>query len=295
MNLQIVSIEKLRTSLAYLRSQVPPRHFHLEQLPIRVVRCPDDDGYFEVVDGFKRLRGAVENGEKEIGVVIEDATGPQVKALMLHANALERTLSPMDESRVLVSMVEDDDLTIAQAARMLRRKRPWASKRYSLAKRLSLSLHKEVDAGRLPVSVAYALTALNDKQEQEKIAHTIFSAGLSATNALAMVSTYRVLEEASQKQALLHDPLGTLDELSQSSRKSSPVLSSIACRIKERYRCLHEGLDRFLKERSPEAVSVGEARLLEAERKMLVAKIISCADKLRYCQDYVFETTGATI
>ncbi len=129
MSLQMIPLEDVRTSLAYLRSKVPPRYFHLKQLPIRVVCSAQEAGCFEVVDGFKRLKAIEDSDVKEIGVVVEDVQGAQAKALLLHANAQERTLTPMDEGRVVVSLVDEDGLTITQTARLLHRKRPWASKR----------------------------------------------------------------------------------------------------------------------------------------------------------------------
>ena len=106
------------------------------------------------------------------------------------------------------------------------------------------------------------------------------TAGLSATNAQALIATYRALNNDSQRRALLQDPLGTLQELRQANTLTSPVLSSVTCRRRERYRRLQELLDEFLNEEQPGAITTSEARLLHAERKMLTSKIIYCAQTL---------------
>lgn len=275
MRVTLIPLGRLRTSLEHLRSQVGSCHFHLQQLPIRVVRSVVEVRDFEVVDGFKRLRWAAENGVKKIEAVIEDAVGPEAKVLMIRANASQKTLRPLDEARVIVSLIEQDGFSIAKASRLLRRGRPWASKRYALLKRLAMPLLKPVDEGRLALSVAHALTVLG-RQEQLDLARVSMAAGLSANDSLTLISTYRALSDESERRALLKDPIGALQEFRQKSNLNSPILSPSACRIRERYHRLRELLDDFVDEDAA-AFSPGEARLLEAERQTLAARIISCA------------------
>ena len=276
---EVVTIEKLHRSWAGLRSQVPVVDDRLAQMPIRVVPSEKEAGCFEVVDGFKRLRAAREAGIRQLPVVVEDARGPQAKGLLLRANAPRRTLSPMDEARGVKSLVDEDGLTLTAAAKLLGKKRPWTSKRYALAQRLARPLEKAVDEGRLSLTVAYALTGFV-KDQPLPLAHAMFQAGLSAANALALLSTYRALETDAQCQALLRDPLGTLDELSQARPETVLALSSPAARKLERYRQLSKLLDEFRADVLPGNISPAEARLLEAERKVIQAKIISAAQAL---------------
>lgn len=276
--LEIVPMEKFRTTLASLRSQVPTRTNGLSELPIRVVPSRKEPGCFEVVDGFKRLQAARDSGIEKLTVVVEDAEGPEAKALLLRANASAKTLTPMDEARVVASLVNEDTLTIRAAAKLLKRRQPWASKRYALARKLPLELHRSVDEGRLPVSVAYGLTAFR-KRQQIEIARVILKVGLSATNSMAVLATYRSLEDEPQRRRLLRDPLGTLQEFSQ-ARPPSLALSSVASRKLGCYRELSGLLEQFSLEPLPETISPAERRLLVAERSLLQAKIICFAQVL---------------
>lgn len=278
MSVELILIERLRTSLADLRSQVGSCHFHLRQMPIRVVPSEQEKEVFEVVDGFKRLRNATESGAKQIEAVIEDVSGPQSKALMIRANANQKTLRPLDEARVIVSLVDQDGLTMAKASRLLGRGRPWASKRYALIKRMAKPLLKPVDEGRLSLSVAHALTVL-DRQEQLDVARVCMCAGLSSADSIMLLSTYRALSSESDRRALLKDPIGGLQDMRRGSRRCSPVLSPPACRLRERYERLRELLDDFV-DGATAVYASAEARLLEAERRSLVTKIISCARML---------------
>ena len=274
---QVVKISNIRTSLSPLRSPSIVRLVSLSSLPIRVVNCEGEPGNYEVVDGFKRLRFAKDQGMEEIDVVVEQAQGAEAKALLVRSNASQNTLTPLDEARVIRSLLEEDRLSLSACARVLRRKKSWASKRYALVKRLCPSLHNAVDERRLPVSLAYALTVLR-KEEQVKIGQVILQSGLSHTNGQALLSTYRALSEEEQRKALLKDPLGTLEEIARENGKSCLGISSLA----RRRQACHQEIIRLLEEfMDPlEGISQAESRLLEAERKRVVARIVSCAKSI---------------
>ena len=278
--IQVVAIDQLQMSWASLRSQVAPPDDGMAPLPIRVVPSEKKPDAFEVVDGFKRVRAAREAGFREVSVVVEDARGPAAKALLLRANAPRRTLTPMDEARVLQSLLNEDGLTLTAAAKLLGKTRSWASKRHALVRDLTPSLQKAVDEARLPLSVAYPLCGFIEEQQLE-LGNAILRAGLSATNATALLSTYRSLETDPERQALLGDPLGVLHELSQARPEAALAFSSPTARKLDRYRRLSELLEEVQSDSLPQNILPGEARLLEAERKLLQAKIIACAQALR--------------
>jgi ParB-like chromosome segregation protein Spo0J len=70
-----------------------------------------EEGAYELLDGFKRLerwRGA---GAARVPVVIESLSNPlDAKTALLAANAPRRTLSILDEARVVASLRHDDGL-----------------------------------------------------------------------------------------------------------------------------------------------------------------------------------------
>jgi ParB-like chromosome segregation protein Spo0J len=81
-------------------------------LPLRVAAV--EDGTYEVLDGFTRLARWTRDGHPHVPVVVEDAPGVVRKTRLLEANAPRRTLSPMDEARVVRSLAEDDRFTPTQ-------------------------------------------------------------------------------------------------------------------------------------------------------------------------------------
>ena len=140
-------IDRLATTLAPLRGPRTDPASALAPLPLRV--APAGDGTYEVLDGFKRLAHWTRDGHTHVPVVVEDAAGVVAKARLLDANAPRRTLSPMDEARVVRSLADDDHLTPAHIATLLGRGRAWVDRRLTLGRRLAPDLAGHVDDGRL--------------------------------------------------------------------------------------------------------------------------------------------------
>jgi ParB-like chromosome segregation protein Spo0J len=152
-----VPIDRLATTLAPLRGPRTDLASPLAPLPLRV--APTDAGTYEVLDGFKRLAHWTRAGHRQVPVVVEDATGIVAKARLLEANAPRRTLSPMDEARVVRSLADDDHLTPTQIAKLLGRGRGWVDRRLTLGRRLAPDVEAHVDAGRLSATTATAPAA----------------------------------------------------------------------------------------------------------------------------------------
>ncbi len=158
------------TTLAPLRGPRTDPTSTLAPLPLRV--APASEGTYEVLDGFKRLARWAGDGHTHVPVVVEDAVGVVGKARLLEANAPRRTLSPMDEARVVRSLADDDHLAPAQIAKLLGRGRGWVDRRLTLGRRLAPDVVRHVDAGRLSATTASTLTTL-PRSDQPRVADAI--------------------------------------------------------------------------------------------------------------------------
>src|SRR5438128_1350372 len=135
-------VEHLATTLAPLRGPRTDPASSLAPLPLRV--AARNDGTYEVLDGFKRLASWTHDGHTHVPVVVEDALGVVRKARLLEANAPRRTLSPMDEARVVRSLADEDHLTPTQIAKLLGRGRGWVDRRLMLGRRLTPAVAEQV-------------------------------------------------------------------------------------------------------------------------------------------------------
>ncbi|MFQ5829528.1 MAG: hypothetical protein ACE5JD_10290 [Candidatus Methylomirabilia bacterium] len=113
--------DHLGTTLAPLRAPRTDPASPPAPLPLRVAAA--GNGTYQVLDGFKRLARWTHDGHTHVPVVVEEAPGVVRKARLLEANAPRRTVSPMDEARVVRSLADDDYLTPAQIVKLLGRGR----------------------------------------------------------------------------------------------------------------------------------------------------------------------------
>ena len=173
-------VARLATTLAPLRGPRTDAASALAPLPLRVAAT--GDGTYEVLDGFKRLATWTRAGHTHVPVVVEDAPGVVGKARLLEANAPRRTLSPMDEARVVRALADDDQLSPAQIAKLLGRGRGWVDRRLTLGRRLAPAVAGHVDAGRLSATTATTLAAVS-RGDQPRLADAILRHGLRTREA----------------------------------------------------------------------------------------------------------------
>jgi hypothetical protein len=160
-----LSVDQLRTSYAALRGGTPRQKIsQAAELPLRVV--PTDQGGYQVIDGFKRLARWRELGLELVPVVIErPASTEDHKRLLLEVNAPPRTLTALDEARVVCSLIDEDGKTEAQVARVLSRKKAWVARRVDIGRRLSPAAEQKLAEAQIGPSLAHALCSLEQKDQ----------------------------------------------------------------------------------------------------------------------------------
>jgi len=90
--------------------RLPARPLVMAEMPLRVAEVTR--GRYEVIDGHKRLAAWKAQGHTQVPVVVEPvASVVDHKRRLLAANAPPRTLTALDEARVVASLVEDDKLS----------------------------------------------------------------------------------------------------------------------------------------------------------------------------------------
>ncbi len=199
-------IAHLATTLAPLRGPRTDPASPLAPLPVRV--AANEDGTYEVLDGFKRVARWIAAGHTHVPAVVEEAPGVVRKARLLEANAPRRTLSAMDEARVVRSLADDDQLTATQIGKLLGRGRGWVDRRLMLERRLAAVLAPHVDDGRLSATTAHTLAAF-PRAEQPRLAEAITRHGLRTREADVFLTAWRVAgDDSPTREALLRDPRG---------------------------------------------------------------------------------------
>ena len=152
-----LSAERLRTTYACLRPGAPQRTAeHTAQLPIRVV--PTDNGSYEVIDGFKRLNAWRQQAHKLIPVVLEPpCSSTEHKRLLLLANCPPRTITALDEARVVCSLMSQERMSLKGIARQLRHKPQWVARRVDIATHLSPTAQNCLSRAAIGPTLAHSL------------------------------------------------------------------------------------------------------------------------------------------
>lgn len=138
-NLLFLPVDVIDTTWSSLRSgPVSVKASDFRDMPIRVVSA---DGRYEVIDDFKRLDRWKQAGVKQVPALVECCSdGLSPKLLLLAANSPKRTITALDEARVVNSLIEVDGLAARAVANMLGRRKEWVIGRRSLL-RLSSRAH----------------------------------------------------------------------------------------------------------------------------------------------------------
>jgi hypothetical protein len=208
--------------------------------------------------------------------MLETVSGLEQKVALLEANRPPRTLTPMDEARVVQSLRNAEGLGPRGIAHVLGRKAPWVTTRLLMAERLSEGVVRLVDIGEVGVTLAHALCAL-DKSAQDAVCETIAAHGLKRQEALALVSAYRTLEHQDERRALLSAPL---DSVRPSNRTATDV-SALCSRLEEKLSLVRDALEAVGNFLIPEeGLTSPERRRLEAEHRKVIHQLFTTAQAL---------------
>jgi hypothetical protein len=177
-------------------------------------------------------------GLAHVPVLVErPRSAAEQKVALLAANRPPRTLSPMDEARVVWALRHEEKLGPATVGKACGRKRRWVARRLTLAEHLAPALQQRLDAGQLGVTLAHALCAWS-AAEQTALVDAVDRHRLTGAEALALLSAYRVAESPTERRAVMETPLLVVRP---AARSASP-LGALATRLEARLDQVREAL-----------------------------------------------------
>ncbi len=158
-----------------------------------IVVRPVADGRYEIIAGERRWRAAQIAGLQEVPAVVRDVPDSAAVAMALIENIQRENLNPLEEARALERLLDEFDMTHAQAAEAVGRSRAAVS---NLLRLLDLEddVKTLVERRELEMGHARALLGL-DGRRQVDAARRVVSKGLSVRETERLVK--RVQAEAS--------------------------------------------------------------------------------------------------
>ena len=158
----------------------------VQPIVARPVKAADGSAVrYEIIAGERRWRAAQLAGLEEIPAVVRDVEDDAAIAMALIENIQRENLNPLEEANALNRLIDEFDLTHAEAAEAVGRSRASVS---NLLRLLDLSdkVKPLLETRELEMGHARALLALTDGQKQFDAAREVVRKGLSvrATEAL---------------------------------------------------------------------------------------------------------------
>lgn len=138
--------------------------------PITVV---DKGEYYMIVAGERRWRAAKQLGLKEVPVIIGDYTEQQIMEISLIENIQREDLNPIEEARAYKKLQDALDLKQDEVADKVSKSRAAVTNSLRLLK-LDEKVQNMVIEGHISAGHARALLAIEDKDEQVRLAEQIF-------------------------------------------------------------------------------------------------------------------------
>ncbi|MFE1287763.1 ParB/RepB/Spo0J family partition protein [Streptomyces sp. NPDC058751] len=180
-------------------------------------------GRYELIMGERRFRACREAGLEAIPAIVRATEDEKLLLDALLENLHRAQLNPLEEAAAYDQLLKDFNCTHDQLADRIGRSRPQVSNTLRLLK-LSPAVQRRVAAGVLSAGHARALLAVDDSEEQDRLAHRIVAEGLSV----------RAVEE-------IVTLMGSRPQTAQRSKgpragsRMSPALSDLATRLSDRF------------------------------------------------------------
>jgi len=180
-----------------------------------VVVTPNSDGTYTIVAGERRWRAATRAGLEEIPVVVREIADDRELLEMALVENLQRTdLNAMEEAEAFRSLQEDFGLSQEEVGAQVGRSRASVSNALRLLG-LPDEIQKMIRGGELTAGQARPLLAMDDVNEQVKLARRAVKEGLSARQLESLTSGERKARKRTTSKALDPDTAAAAERLTR--------------------------------------------------------------------------------
>ncbi|SFD22350.1 ParB/RepB/Spo0J family partition protein [Streptomyces aidingensis] len=199
----------------------------LQPVVVRPTERPaDGDGAgpgYELIMGERRWRACREAGLEVIPAIVRQTEDERLLLDALLENLHRAQLNPLEEAAAYDQLLRDFNCTHDELADRIGRSRPQVTNTIRLL-RLSPEVQRRVAAGVLSAGHARALLALDNAEEQDRLAQRIVAEGLSV----------RAVEEIVTLQTKGSAP-ASRRRAPRAGKRVSPALDRLADRLSDRF------------------------------------------------------------
>lgn len=233
--------------------------------PVLVATAVDGDRLV-LVDGFKRVRIALDRGDHVVWATRVALDAPSAKVAMVAANAPHQGLCDIEEAWIVRSLCRDHKLTQAEVGKSLRRDKSWVCRRLMLAERLESALQEDIRLGLLSSTVGRELARL-PRGNQVRVATTIRAHSLTGKQTHRVVSALLATSDPAARDEVLADPLRYFGDMAPASTSADedPRLGPSGNELRRRLLHVHgasERLVRTVERHAPAGLADDDGRIL---------------------------------
>ena len=285
-----VPLDELGQRLSALRLCRPAGDEHMRRSlerrgQLTALTAFDDRGQLELVDGFKRLRGARLLGWKHLRVRMleHDAATATAAIVALHEH---RGLSELEEAWIVRSLCREHGLSQGAVAQLMSRHKSWVSRRLLLVEALDETVQADVRLGLLSARSALAVAAL-PRGNQQQAAELVINRGMTTRQAEALVRQLRGFDSDEERAiAIARWPEGLPDTTSDDGRarprtQGEQVLADVAALMRLAVRVEVHLLETPLGTDGPEVVreALGDLVPLLGTLETAISRALALQDK----------------
>lgn len=146
-------------------------------------------GFYTIIAGERRWRAAREAGIKEIPVVVKDYSDQQVMEIALIENIQREDLNAIEEAEAYERLIKDFNLKQDEVAERVSKSRVAITNSLRLLK-LDSRVREMIIEDKIKSGHARALLAVNNPEEQYRLAVMIFDHSMSVRETEKMVKKY---------------------------------------------------------------------------------------------------------
>lgn len=191
-----------------------------------VVLCPVTEHRYELLDGFKRLRGSRKLLKPSLAAKVLNGGVHASKAALLHMNWVGRSVSAMEEALVVHSLCREDGLSQVEIATLLGRHNSWVCRRLSLIERLCDDVCESIKLGLISVSIGREVAKL-PRGNQEAALSSIQKHRLTCRETQRLISSL-LSRPGWEHDAILQSPWELLKDGAPRSSVKDPRFSQAA-------------------------------------------------------------------
>lgn len=144
--------------------------------------------HYEIIAGERRYTASKQAGLKEIPAYVREVSDKEAQSYALVENLQRVDLNPLEEAQAYTLLMEENNLTQAELARLVSKSRPVIANSVRLLD-LATPVKQYIKQDKLSSGHARLLLQIRDQQQQIAYARRIVSEGLSVRETEELVSS----------------------------------------------------------------------------------------------------------